>query len=160
MLHMNLIEEFTNYINSFNNRPQHQVHDRRARWATPFLDTCVIVNDSSNLRTTIYHKPVHTDQYLNRNSNHYLEHKRSVVRPCWEELRQWFLICQIMRSDTRKRPYQQMEIPKKEKTADPSRDCIQSETVYPVCISYVVGVSECLRCVWSDVEKVANESLC
>ena len=33
------------------------------------------------------------------------------------------------------------EIPKKEKTADPSCDHTQGERVYPVCIPYVAGAS-------------------
>ena len=34
---------------------------------------------------------------------------------------------------------------KKEKTADPSCDHTQGERVYPVCINYVMGVSEHLQ---------------
>ena len=74
---MNVIEEFTNHINSLDLNIKFMIEEDGR---LPFLDTCVIVNDNGTLRITIYHKPIHTDQYLNWDSVHHLEHKRSVVR--------------------------------------------------------------------------------
>ena len=76
---MNLIEEFTNHINSLNPSIMFMIEEEQDG-RLPFLDICIIVNDSDTLRTMIYRKPTHTDQYLNWDSNHHLHHKRSVVR--------------------------------------------------------------------------------
>ena len=63
VLHMNLIEEFTNHINSLDPNIKFMIEEEQDGWL-PFLDTCVIVNDNGTLSTMIYHKPTQTDQYF------------------------------------------------------------------------------------------------
>ena len=68
----NLIEEFTNHISSLNPNIKFMI-EQEQDGQLPFLDTFIIVNDDSTLRTKIYHKLTHTEQYLSWDSNHRLE---------------------------------------------------------------------------------------
>ena len=79
VIHEYDIEDFTKHINSidpyikFTIEPEKEGH-------IPFLDTEIILNDDASIDTRVYRKRTHTDQYLSWQSNHHLNHKRSVVR--------------------------------------------------------------------------------
>ena len=46
----------------------------------PYLGTKCTPHPSQSIQTSVYRKPIHTDRYLDWNSNHPISSKRSVVQ--------------------------------------------------------------------------------
>ena len=80
-IHEYFVNEFTEHLNSIDENIKFNT-ESEMEGKLPFLDSCNVttLNDDGYLDLTVYRKTPHTDQYLNFESNHHLQHKRSVVR--------------------------------------------------------------------------------
>ena len=70
---------FLDHINSIDPAIQFTVEGNQDNREIPFLDTLVTPQADHSLSFTVYHKPTHTDQYLQSDSNHNLSAKHSVI---------------------------------------------------------------------------------
>ena len=85
-------QEFTDYLNTLDEDIKWTTEgevktdlvsedvEKRVERSLAFLDTLSVLNEDGTIRTRVYRKETHTDQYLNFSSNHPLEHKRGVVK--------------------------------------------------------------------------------
>ena len=85
-------ETFTEYLDTIDDdikrTTEGEVHqevevedmEKKVERCLAFLDTLSVINEDGTIRTRVFRKETHTDQYLNFDSNQPLEHKRGVVR--------------------------------------------------------------------------------
>ena len=63
------VDEMLAHINSINHNIQF-ISEREEGHVISFLDVKIMHNDDGSLSTKVYHKPTHTDQYLQFSSHH------------------------------------------------------------------------------------------
>ena len=70
-------QDLLHHINSQDTHIQFTVEPTQ-QGSLPFLDTLVTLEPDNTFNTTVYRKPIHTDQYLHWDSNHHITAKQSV----------------------------------------------------------------------------------
>jgi hypothetical protein len=154
MLHMYDIQEFINHLNNINSSIKFTFEEEKDGELS-FLDVLVHVQSDGSTKTTVFRKSTHTDQYLNFQSNHHLEHKRSVVRTLLNRVDNLITEegdkkkeIQHVRSALTANSYApwMMTIPKKR--AEQRKDNQQSQKKNrqpPIGLPYIRGISEPLE---------------
>ena len=79
VINKNHKEAFLDHLDSINNSIQFTSEDPCKDGSIPFLDMLVIPDEEGRLKTTVYRKPIHTNQYLHCNSHHSILSKYSVI---------------------------------------------------------------------------------
>ena len=72
-------QEFLEHINSIDPAIKFTVEGTQGNRCIPFLDTLVTPEGDNSLSFTVYHKPTHTDQYVQWDNHHNLSAKYSVI---------------------------------------------------------------------------------
>ena len=92
MLRKDQAQSFTDYLNTVDEdikwttegevlkEVEVEGMENRMERGLAFLDTLSVINEDGTIKTRVYRKETHTDQYLNFQSNHPLEHKIGVVK--------------------------------------------------------------------------------
>ncbi len=153
-------EEFIQHLNSVDGDIQ-WTNEAETDGGLPFLDCNTIRQEDGSIKTSVYRKATHTNQYLNWNSNHPTEHKLGVVRTLhhrakcitsdtddlekeYSEISEALKMCDYPDwSMTRKANTNTQE--PKEKDNSGKSDRVRKP---PVVIPYIKGTSEQLRRVY------------
>ena len=72
-------EAFLDHLNSIHNSIQFTSEDPSEDGSIPFLNMLVFPDEEGRVKTTVYRKPTHTNQYLHWDSHHAIPSKYSVI---------------------------------------------------------------------------------
>ena len=79
ILKLSIVDSFLQHLN--NQHPNiNFTTETETNGQLPFLDVMVHINADRSLRTTVYRKPTHTDQYLDFRSNHHISQKLGIYQ--------------------------------------------------------------------------------
>ena len=76
----NQVQEFLSHLNSIEACIQFTFEKETEDGKLPFLDVCLCRESDVSITTSVYRKPMHTNQYLPFDSHHPAAHKASVLR--------------------------------------------------------------------------------
>ena len=147
------VDSFTNHINQIDRNIKFTCEPEEGG-TLAFLDVKIHVLDDGSIKTTVFRKATHTDQYLNGLSHHPLEHKRSVVRSLLNRADNIISTVDDVKTEkdhVRKvlgfNNYDQwiMDIPRKKPPRERNTTPQSSEFHVPIAIPYVRGLSEQLQ---------------
>ena len=149
------VQEFHDHLNSINHHTQFTKEVEQNNCLS-FLDT-VTTRVSDRIQVYVYRKPTHTDKYLDFNSHHPLQHKRSVVNTLLDRAeqlpstnagkrREERRVIKVLRDNNYPAEFiKSCESRHKAPRHVPSSDNASSERTTPpnsVALPYVKGVSE------------------
>ncbi|XP_072042908.1 uncharacterized protein [Amphiura filiformis] len=152
-------EEFTNHLNSIDPDIKFTTEGEEDR-ALAFLDTHTVIQADGSLRIKIYRKPTHTDQYLNFESNHPVQHKLGVIQTLHhradsiitdqeEKLHVNKALEKCTFCNYPKWAFDRANKPKKARS-DNNKDNANVETKGQIVLPYIKGTSEALRRTFSN----------
>jgi len=153
-------DEFTAHINGIDPNIKFTFEPQENN-SLAFLDTLTVINPDKSLKITIYRKATHTDQYLNFDSNHPLEHKLSVIRTLYHRAKN-IVTEDADRAEEKKHVdkalgncgYPQTALRRVEQSTPRSPSSQQTTSASRrqpvVTIPYIKGVSESLRRIFQD----------
>jgi hypothetical protein len=82
------VQKFFNFINQLEPSIAFTMEKENGEKSITFLDVCITRCDDFTFRSSVFHKPTHTDRYLDYASHHPAAHKRSVVKTLHYRARQ------------------------------------------------------------------------
>ncbi|CAH3157792.1 unnamed protein product [Pocillopora meandrina] len=151
-IHENAVDSFSEHLNSIDQHIQF-TSEQEKDGRIPFLDTCVSINQDGSTKISVYRKPTHTDQYLNFQSNHHLQHKRAVVNTLMlrahtlvteneDRTRETQHVKQALKMNNY--PEWMLTIPHPKSTTEDTEEPQNEKKIY-VSTPYIKGISERLQ---------------